>query len=63
VIDFLIIAFAIFLLIRQVNRMVEARKAPAAPAAPAEKPCPFCASNIPVKAIRCPHCTSDLKAA
>jgi large conductance mechanosensitive channel len=63
IIDFLIIAFAIFLVVRWVNRLAESRKAPAAPAAPTEKPCPFCATNIPIKAIRCPHCTSELKAA
>ncbi|MDR1727620.1 MAG: large conductance mechanosensitive channel protein MscL [Acidobacteriota bacterium] len=56
VIDFVIVAFAIFLMVRQVNRM---KKAPA-PAAPTEKPCPFCACQIPVQATRCPHCTSQL---
>jgi len=56
VIDFLIVAFAIFLLIRQINRM---KKEPA-PAAPTTKECPFCATNIPLQAQRCPHCTSNL---
>jgi len=56
VIDFLIIAFAIFLLIKQVNRF----KRQPAPAAPNTKDCPFCASAIPLQASRCPHCTSQL---
>jgi large conductance mechanosensitive channel len=60
ILDFLIIAFAIFLLIRQVNRLT--RKAEA-PAPPATKDCPYCVSAVPLKATRCPHCTSELKAA
>jgi large conductance mechanosensitive channel len=60
VIDFVIVAFVIFLLIRQVNRLT-AKPAPAA--APTTKECPFCISTIPLKARRCPHCTSELKAA
>jgi large conductance mechanosensitive channel len=56
VIDFLIVAFAIFLLIKQVNRF---KRQPAA-AAPNTKDCPFCASAIPIPATRCPHCTSQL---
>src|SRR5574337_276959 len=61
ILDFLIVAFAIFLLIRQVNRFQ--RTAEAAPAAPTTKDCPFCASAIAIKAVRCPQCTSELKAA
>ncbi|MBN2339741.1 MAG: large conductance mechanosensitive channel protein MscL [Acidobacteria bacterium] len=57
VIDFLIVAFAIFLLVKQVNRMK--RKEEAAPA-PDTKECPFCASAIAIKATRCPNCTSQL---
>jgi large conductance mechanosensitive channel len=61
VIDFILVAFAIFLLVKQVNRL---RSQPeAAQAAPATKECLFCFSAIPVKATRCPHCTSELKAA
>jgi len=56
IIDFLIVAFAIFLLIRQVNRM----KRQPAEAAPTTKDCPFCASAIPIPAKKCPHCTSQL---
>jgi large conductance mechanosensitive channel len=57
VIDFLIVAFAIFLLVRQVNRWTAK---PAAPAAPTTKDCPFCFTAIPIKATRCPNCTSDM---
>jgi large conductance mechanosensitive channel len=61
VIDFLIIAFAIFLLIRQINVMK--RKPEPALATPTTKECLYCLSSIPLKATRCPHCTSELKAA
>ncbi len=57
ILDFLIVAFAIFLMVRQVNRM----RAKPAPADPTTKECGYCASSIPIKATRCPHCTSDLK--
>jgi large conductance mechanosensitive channel len=61
VIDFIIVAFAIFLLIRQVNRL---KRQPApAPAVPTTKDCPYCFSSIAIKAVRCPHCTSELKLA
>jgi large conductance mechanosensitive channel len=59
VIDFLIIAFVVFLLVKQVNRLVRAP----APAAPTTTECAFCLSTIPIKATRCAHCTSDLRAA
>ncbi len=55
-IDFIIVAFAIFLLVRQINRM---KKAPE-PAAPNTKECPHCFTDIPIKATRCPNCTSEL---
>ena len=58
IINFLIIAFVIFLLIRQVNRMQRKPEA-----TPTTKPCPYCLSTIPLKAVRCPNCTSDLKVA
>ena len=61
VIDFLIVAFAIFLLVKQINRLT-AKPAPAPPAPPT-KDCPYCASAISIKATRCPHCTSELKTA
>ena len=59
VISFLIVAFAVFMLIKQVNRF---QKEPPPPD-PTTKDCPFCLSAIPIKAVRCPHCTSDLKEA
>jgi large conductance mechanosensitive channel len=58
-IDFLIVAFAIFLVVKAANKMK--REAPAA--APATKECPQCTSAIPIKARRCPQCTSSLEAA
>ena len=57
VIDFLIVAFAIFLVVKAVNR---AMPKPAPAAAPATKECPFCLSAVPVKATRCAFCTSSL---
>ena len=61
IIDFLIVAFAIFLLIKQINRM---KREPApAPATPTTKDCPYCAMAIPIPAKRCPSCTSQLSAA
>jgi len=59
VIDFVIVAFAIFLLIKQVNRLMP--KKAEAPAAPTTKECPRCLSQIPIKATRCAHCTSDIQ--
>ncbi|MGH7445591.1 MAG: large conductance mechanosensitive channel protein MscL [Longimicrobiales bacterium] len=58
VITFLIVAFAVFLVIRAVNRL--RRKEEVAPASPTDKSCPFCATTIPVAATRCPNCTSQL---
>jgi large conductance mechanosensitive channel len=59
IVDFMIIAFVIFLLVRQINRMKKGKE----PETPVNKECPYCASPIPVKAVRCPNCTSELKAA
>lgn len=61
VIDFLIIAFVIFLVIRSINKLKRA-PAPPPPGPATTKECPFCFSTIPIKATRCPNCTSDLKA-
>jgi large conductance mechanosensitive channel len=61
VLDFLIVAFAIFLLVRMINRL--RRQHEVTPATPTTKECPFCASAIPLKATRCPLCTSALQTA
>ncbi len=61
IISFLIVTFAVFLLVRNINRLKRQKEAP--PAAPTTKECPYCISAIPVKATRCPQCTSELKAA
>jgi large conductance mechanosensitive channel len=59
-IAFLIVAFALFLVIRAMNRM-KRRAETAVPAAPSTKECPYCCSPVPVKAVRCPNCTSEIK--
>ncbi len=61
VVSFLIVAFAVFLLVRGINRLKREEEAP--PAEPTTKECPFCLSAIPIKATRCAHCTSDLPVA
>ena len=61
VIDFLIVALVVFLLVKQVNRMMKPQPAPAPPPT---KQCPYCMSEgIATQATRCPHCTAELKAA
>lgn len=60
VISFLIVAFAVFLLIRGINKLQEEKDAP--PEEPTTKECPFCMSTIAIKASRCPNCTSELPA-
>jgi large conductance mechanosensitive channel len=59
IISFLIIAFSVFLVIRNVNRLKRKEEAP--PAVPTTKECPYCIAVIPIKAVRCPQCTSELK--
>jgi len=61
IISFLIVAFAVFLLIRSINKLKRQEEAP--PAAPTTKECPYCLSTISIKAMRCAYCTSELKAA
>ena len=56
IVDFVIVAFVIFMIVRTMNRMQK----PAPVAAPTTKECPFCFSTIPLKATRCPNCTSQL---
>ena len=61
VVDFIIVAFVIFMLVRQINRMK--RQPEVAPPPPTTKECAYCLSSIAIKATRCPHCTSELVAA
>jgi large conductance mechanosensitive channel len=60
VVDFLIIATAIFFIVKGINRLQKKPEAAPAPAEPTTKECPYCFSVIPIKATRCPHCTSQL---
>lgn len=62
VLSFLIVAFVVFLIIREFNKMRRGEEKPKA-AEPVVKECPYCLSSIPIKATRCPHCTSELRAA
>lgn len=59
IISFLIVVFSVFLLIRSINRLRSQKETPQA--APTTKECPFCLSVVPIKAVRCAHCTSELK--
>ena len=61
VISFLIVAFAVFTLVKNINRLK--REKEAAPAAPTTKECPHCFSTVHIKAVRCPYCTSNLQVA
>jgi large conductance mechanosensitive channel len=54
------VAFCVFLVIRSINRMKREEEAP--PAEPTTKDCSFCFTSVPIKATRCPNCTSELKA-
>jgi large conductance mechanosensitive channel len=58
-VSFVIVAFAVFLLVRGINRLRRAEQV--APEAPTDRPCPYCATAIPIAAVRCPHCTSALE--
>jgi large conductance mechanosensitive channel len=60
IINFLIVAFSMFVVIKAANTASSLRKKEEAPAAPTTKICPFCQSEISIKATRCPHCTSEL---
>jgi large conductance mechanosensitive channel len=59
IISFILIAFAVFLLVRTINKLRRQEEAP--PPAPTTKECTYCFSSIPIKATRCPNCTSELK--
>ena len=60
IVSFLIVALAVFLLVKQVNRLKSVLDRPAPAPVASTKECPFCASSIPIKASRCPNCTSQL---
>ena len=61
VVEFLLTALILFLIIKAFNKAKDLKKKEEAPAAPTTKKCPFCCSEIDIKATRCPHCTSELK--
>ena len=63
VLDFLIMAFVIFLLVKGINTVSDMtkKKEESAPAAPTTKKCPYCLSEVPLEATKCAHCTSELK--
>ena len=58
VVSFVIVAFAVFMLIRAINRLKREEEAPAAE--PTQKDCPHCFTSVPIKAVRCPNCTSEI---
>jgi len=61
VINFIIMAFVIFMLVRFINKLTVKPEEPKEPEAPTTKECPFCKSEIKIEATRCPHCTSILE--
>ena len=60
-VEFILTAFVLFLIIKALNKAQGLTKKPKAPAAPTTKVCPYCQSEISIKATRCPHCTSELE--
>ena len=62
IINFIIMAFIIFLIVKAVNKMMSIGKKEEAPAPPSTQICPFCKSEIDIEAVKCPHCTSDIPA-
>jgi large conductance mechanosensitive channel len=61
VIALLIVAFALFLVVRSMNRLKRKAEAPAQAAPPATKECPYCCTTIAIRAVRCPSCTSEIQ--
>ena len=61
VVEFLLIALVLFAIVKAANKAKNLKKKEEAPAEPTTKVCPFCQSEISIKATRCPHCTSELK--
>ena len=60
VVNFLIMAFILFCLLKAVNKLMALGKKPETPAAPTTKKCPYCCSEIPIEAVKCAHCASEL---
>jgi len=60
ILDFVIVAFVIFMVVRTANKLQNLKEKPAEPAAPATRECPHCLSTVPLKATRCAHCTSAI---
>ena len=60
-VEFLLTALVLFVIVKAINKAKSVTKKPEMPAAPTTKKCPFCLSEIDIKATRCPHCTSELK--
>jgi large conductance mechanosensitive channel len=60
IVSFLIVALAVFLLVKQVNRLRATVEKPVPPPPPSTRDCPFCLTAIPLKATRCAHCTSQI---
>ena len=60
-VEFLLTALVLFIIVKAMNKAKDLKKKPEAPAAPTTKNCPYCLSEIDIKATRCPHCTSELK--
>ena len=61
VVNFIIMAFILFCLMRGINKLLTIGKKPEAPVAPTTKKCPYCKTEIDIEATRCPHCTSQLE--
>lgn len=61
IINFIIMAFVIFTIVRTINKVADSHKKPEAPVAPTTKVCPYCKSEIAIDATKCPHCTSELE--
>ena len=61
VVEFLLTALVLFAIVKAINAAKNAKKKPVKEEAPTTKECPFCFSEVPIKATRCPHCTSELK--
>jgi len=60
-VEFILMALVLFIIIKAMNKAKDLTKKPEKPAAPTTKKCPYCLSEIDIKATRCPHCTSEIK--